>query len=546
MSLQDGPIQITVTRNALGGWLADRPIAVKIFSTVVLVALVGVLVGVLGISRMGNLGDGLQRMKTHNVGNMGDLATLRGGMAKMFRGMMQYASFPTAAEKAKAVTATKVGDTVIDGALAAYTASIGASAVRQAPLTQFTEGWTTYRNLRNVAVFKEAPPSGYTMPANARAAYGEAATAMNDGIDALQAVESSEADRAAVAGAASYRSARSIMILSLAIGLGLGLLLAFLVARAIKRQAASVGTALNALADGDLAKPAEVQIRDEIGAMAAAVNRARIGLADTVHAIVASSQTLDHGSQRLAAVTGRIAVSAQQTAAEANLVATAAGDVSTNVSSVAAGSDQMGASIREISQNANDAAQVAAEAVTVVEATNQTVQKLGDSSAEIGNVVKVITSIAEQTNLLALNATIEAARAGDAGKGFAVVASEVKDLAQETARATGDISSRVEAIQADTVNAVEAIGRINTIIGRINDYQLTIASAVEEQTATTSEMSRSVNEAAGGVATIATNVANVANSAQATNLTLSEADTTVAELSGLASELMTAVSRFTI
>jgi methyl-accepting chemotaxis protein len=546
MTVHGEAIQITVRRNATRGWLDDRPIAVKIFTTVLLVALVGVLVGVLGMTRMAKLGDGLQQMKTQNVENMGHLATLRGGMAKMFRGMMQYGlATATPASKATAGAAIRAADVVVNEALADYTAAVGDSAARQAPLNQFIEGWTAYQVLRNVSIFHEAVPASYT-GATGTPAYAAAAAKMNEGIDALQAAESSEADSAAAAGAASYRSARLVMILSLAIGLSFGLLLAFLVIRAIKRQLASVGGALNALADGDLAKPAEVQVRDEIGAMAAAVNRARTGLADTVHAIVANSRTLDQSSQRLAAVTGRIAVSAQETSAEANVVAAAAGEVSANVSNVAAGSEQMGASIREISQNANDAAQVAGEAVTVVETTNQTVQKLGESSAEIGNVVKVITAIAEQTNLLALNATIEAARAGELGKGFAVVASEVKDLAQETARATGDISNRVAAIQSDAVNAVEAIDQINNIITRINDYQLTIASAVEEQTATTSEMSRSVSEAAGGVASIATNVTNVARSAQATNATLVEADNTVAELSELASELLTAVSRFRV
>ncbi|WP_308442113.1 methyl-accepting chemotaxis protein, partial [Planosporangium flavigriseum] len=141
-------------------------------------------------------------------------------------------------------------------------------------------------------------------------------------------------------------------------------------------------------------------------------------------------------------------------------------------------------------------------AVSGAETATATVGRLGESSVEIGNVVKMITSIAEQTNLLALNATIEAARAGEAGKGFAVVATEVKDLAQETAKATEDISRRVQSIQTDSTAAVEAIAHIAEVIGQINSFQETIASAVEEQSATTSEMSRNVAEAATGATEI--------------------------------------------
>jgi methyl-accepting chemotaxis protein len=225
-------------------------------------------------------------------------------------------------------------------------------------------------------------------------------------------------------------------------------------------------------------------------------------------------------------------------------VSAAAEQISRSVETVSAGSEEMGASIREISQNATEAARVASDAVAITASTSATMNKLGESSAEIGNVIKVITSIAEQTNLLALNATIEAARAGEAGKGFAVVASEVKDLAQETARATEDISRRVEAIQADTNGAVTAIEEISRVIARISDFQTTIASAVEEQTATTSEMNRSVSEAASGTGEIAENITGVAEAARITSQGVTESQQATADLARMSQELNTLVSNF--
>uniref|UniRef100_UPI001F5B8208 methyl-accepting chemotaxis protein n=1 Tax=Nocardioides sp. XL1 TaxID=2003120 RepID=UPI001F5B8208 len=174
-----------------------------------------------------------------------------------------------------------------------------------------------------------------------------------------------------------------------------------------------------------------------------------------------------------------------------------------------------------------------------------TVAKLGESSSEVGNVIKVINSIAEQTNLLALNATIEAARAGEAGKGFAVVANEVKELAQETARATEDISRRIEAIQADTGEAVVAIGEISGIIAQISDTQTTIASAVEEQTATTNEMSRNVAEAATGSADIAQTITGVARAATENTAAASSTSQAAEDLARMAADMQALVGRFT-
>jgi methyl-accepting chemotaxis protein len=240
-----------------------------------------------------------------------------------------------------------------------------------------------------------------------------------------------------------------------------------------------------------------------------------------------------------------MASTAEETAVQANVVSAASEQVSRNVASVATASEQMQASIREISKNANDSARVAKNAVGMALTTNDTMKKLGQSSQEIGNVIKVITSIAQQTNLLALNATIEAARAGEAGKGFAVVANEVKELAKQTAKATEEISQKIEAIQGDTKGAVTAIEEIGSIINQINDISNSIASAVEEQTVTTNEIGRSVTEAAQGVNEIARNIGGVATSAKNTTQGANDTKTASIELSQMAARLQAAVSKFT-
>ena len=301
---------------------------------------------------------------------------------------------------------------------------------------------------------------------------------------------------------------------------------------------------VNAAAMGDLTQQITVAGDDAVGQMGEGLNRFFGDLRTSMAAIAENANNLAAASEELTAVSETMLGNAGETSEQSNVVSAAAEEVNKNVGTVATGTEELTASIKEIATSSNEAAKTASNAVDVANRTNEIVGNLGASSAEIGKVIRVITSIAEQTNLLALNATIEAARAGEAGKGFAVVANEVKELAKETAQATEDISEKIETIQADTNGAVSAIGEISDVINSINDISNTIASAVEEQTATTNEMSRNVTEAAAGTGDIAENIATVANAAESTKEGAGNTQSAASELAKMAAELQSLVSQF--
>ena len=345
----------------------------------------------------------------------------------------------------------------------------------------------------------------------------------------------------------TYNSARLSTLLVLVGAIVTGLMLALWIARMIGNPLRLAAMQMKeAERDRNLTLQLQVDSRDEVGQISATFN----GFIKTLHEIITQvssvAQHVASASAELSATSQQITSNSEETSARTNVVTQATRQVSQNLQSVATGSEEMTSTIQSIAANAHEAATVASRAVETARAANATVAKLGESSAEISEVIKVITSIAQQTNLLALNAAIEAARAGEAGKGFAVVANEVKELAKQTAKATDDISQKIATIQSDTKGAVEAIGSITRVITQVNEISGTIATAVEEQSATTNEMTRNVADAAKNAGEITRNIEGVAQAAQGTSNSAHESQKAADDLAQMAEQLRGLVGQFKI
>jgi methyl-accepting chemotaxis protein len=333
---------------------------------------------------------------------------------------------------------------------------------------------------------------------------------------------------------------------TLAAALLLAVIAGTAVTRSVVRPLRQVVGTLGRIARGDLTARVDLDRRDELGALGIAVDRSTEALQAAVGDVRAGAQQVRSIAAGLLESAERMAGSAAASRREASEVSGAADTVLSNLRSLVEGSQEMSKAIQRIGRNTEEAAQVAKEAVDRAQRTSQIVTQLGGSSAEITHIVGLINGIAGQTNLLALNATIEAARAGEWGSGFAVVAVEVKELAQETGKATGDISERVTTIQGDTGRAVAAIEAIGEIIGRINGFQATIANEIGEQMATTHGMDDSIRHAAVSGEHIAAGVDRLHRSNEVTSRDVGQTQLAATELAMASDTLKGAMAKFRI
>jgi methyl-accepting chemotaxis protein len=524
--------------------LANRGIGFKLLSVFTIVALVAIGVTVLALTRIATLRDQTRQQYFDSVVPLTKLDLLRQAHLSLRNNVtaLGVQADPAAFTKQLAKVTTD------EKALAAATTTYRAVATDQARRTRldvFDTAVTAYEKLLHSKLIAVMATHDFVHIGEVRALMVPYAGVMSGQLDGLLTVEAQAAKARADQAAELARRSTLILVVALAVGLLLALGLALRIRTLMIRPLAEVSAMLRRMAAGDLTGEILVRSDDEVGRMATAAGEAAAAMRAAVVSISEATQVFAVATVAMSSSSRTIADSAELTSEQARLASEVAEAVSRSVHSIATGSDQMTASIGEIAANASEAARVGDDAVARACEADVHVHALGEASEHIDQVVKVISAIAEQTNLLALNATIESARAGEAGRGFAVVAGEVKELAQETARATDDIGTRVQAIQTGTATATAAIGQISEVVGRVNAHQTAIAGAVEEQNATTREIARSVQEAASAADRITGSMAAVSDAAGATNTAVVDAEHALADLAHLAEQLRTSVNHFT-
>jgi methyl-accepting chemotaxis protein len=507
--------------------------------TVLLVACIGV-----GLVRLSEARDNLTSMSASGLASVKSTGDVKTGLLQVRNDVLNIAVSTTADKRTASAQKLTADDKALDDAWTTYLRTNPASSAAQQEA--FTTTLAQYRTVRQQLVAYATAGDLANFGTFRESTATPAANKVLDAVNVMAKTESDAAATMAAKGSADYHSSVITLVLAGLLSVGVSIAATVFITRSIVGPLGKTLRVVEGLADGRLDQRVGYDSKDEMGQLASALDSSTAKLAEVVREVTRNAGDLSSSSQQLTAVAGSLSAGAAESASQSQVVSAATEEISANIGTVAAAGEEMTSAIREIATSTASASQTAATAVAAAQDAEATITRLGASSREIGDVVKLITSIAEQTNLLALNATIEAARAGEMGKGFAVVAGEVKELAQQTARATEEIVAKVNATQADATAATGVIAQIADVIAQIDGLQATIAAAVEEQSATTSEMVRNVTEVSTGSQEIAANISGIAHAAGQTTDSAARTAETADEVSRAAQRLNELVAGFRV
>ncbi|HET7499809.1 MAG TPA: methyl-accepting chemotaxis protein [Kofleriaceae bacterium] len=573
-------------------WFKTRKFGTKLAAAFLVVMGLGTALGAFSLVQLAVIRHRTDALANESLPGMSTTSKLALQIGEIRRQLLGYVLAPTPEDRAALEPAIAASTETIERDLAGYSGSVARDDLRE-PVRDLQARWAAYARVQADLVRLGRGEATEDRVASVAAELRGSVATFDSVREALAEIvklttEDGESSSRGIFDALGSVRLWVTVLLALSALLSVGVIV--IITRMLVTPLRQIEAAARGMAHGELGAEVDYRASDEIGALAdsfrgssdalsavvaelqmliSAAQDGRVGLrgdagkfegayaelvtganalldalVEPLEFVARNADALAASSAELTAVSQQLGHNAAETSAQTQVVSAAAEQVSRSTQSVATSTEEMAASIKEIAKNASESAHVASQAVKMAETTNATVAKLGASAIDIGKVIKVITSIAQQTNLLALNATIEAARAGEAGKGFAVVAQEVKELAKETTKATEDIGRSIDSIQTDTQDAVQAIGQISAIIAQINDISSTIASAVEEQSATTNEMGRNVAESARGGGEIARNITTVAGVAQNTASGAGQTMTAATELARMATELKHLISKF--
>jgi methyl-accepting chemotaxis protein len=555
--------------------LAQFSIRAKITAVVafLLIAMTGM--GLLAVRNMRAINASTVDITTNWLPSVRVLGDLRAGVIT-YRNVIREHMLAETAEEKEAAEKILAGVVEDNSRIRQTYEQLIASTEERALYNEWVKQWELYKKgTEEVVALSRKTPGKF--PHEAHELNSKTVNKIGLDADALlkKSIElnNTGADKAGKDAADNYTSAFEKLAAILGIAIIVGIAVGIYLVRDVSRGIASIVTPMQALGGGDLTAQIPHQgEKTEIGSMAESLQVFKQALiakkaADEAAARDAAAKiergrrvdgitrdfesmigeivnTVSSASTQLEASAGTLTATAERAQELTAMVAAASEEASTNVQSVACATEEMASSVNEISRQVQESARMAGEAVNEARKTNDRVSELSKAAARIGDVVELINNIAGQTNLLALNATIEAARAGDAGRGFAVVASEVKALAEQTAKATGEIGQQINGIQSATQDSVSAIKEISGTIEKLSEISSAIAAAVEEQGAATQEISRNVQQAAQGTQQVTSNITDVQRGAGETGMASSQVLSAAQSLSGDSNRLKLEVGKF--